>query len=347
MVHDPPNSLPLSLPFPASVQSSSSRTLRCSCSEIRWLSLIRWHRGLHGTPCHPPIPGETSIFVARPLLFHRKNRAKFLGVAAIYERWMEYIYIYFGWWIQVEVINKYHLRIGPWDLSLFHWGRRPTKTVLPGKRWSIPKGMWFLPWKEIPDVEKYTRYNHPLKKSDIGRKLPKKWIKMTGSSCGWLVDAKKKSCAFERFDIFQWVSAQCVAPVFVQEPSLRFIHFSWHVWLAAGHTMGLNIYLQGKKRLYMGLKGGYQWVLQCDWIWLNSDFTPTKRGVYSWNGAWLRDIVCVWIWVPHVLPWHFIQPPSWWKPRAAAEKRAFAHHRPELPSSAPCIADLNGDRLGF
>ena len=193
MVHDPPNSLPLSLPFPASVQSSSSRTLRCSCSEIRWLSLIRWHRGLHGTPCHPPIPGETSIFVARPLLFHRKNRAKFLGVAAIYERWMENIYIYFGWWIQVEVINKYHLRIGPWDLSLFHWGRRPTKTVLPGKRWSIPKGMWFLPWKEIPDVEKYTRYNHPLKKSDIGRKLPKKWIKMTGSSCGWLVDAKKKA----------------------------------------------------------------------------------------------------------------------------------------------------------
>jgi hypothetical protein len=55
--------------------------------------------------------------------------------------------------------------------------------------------MWFLPWKEIPDVEKYTRrYNHPLKKSDIGRKLPKKWIKMTGSSCGWLVDAKKKLC---------------------------------------------------------------------------------------------------------------------------------------------------------
>ena len=211
----------------------------------------------------------------------------------------------------------------PWDLSPFHWGRRPTKTVLPGKRWSIPKGMWFLPWKEIPDVEKYTRYNHPLKKSDIGRKLPKKWIKMTGSSCGWLVDAKKKSCAFERFDIFQWVSAQCVAPVFVQEPSLRFIHFSWHVWLAAGHTMGLNIYLQGKKRLYMGLKGGYQWVLQCDWIWLNSDFTPTKRGVYSWNGAlasWYS--VCLNL-GPPCAPMAFHPTPELVKAQSCCRKKSF------------------------
>lgn len=133
----------------------------------------------------------------------------------------------------------------------------------------------------------------------------------------------KKSCAFERFDIFQWVSAQCVAPVFVQEPSLRFIHFSWHVWLAAaGHTMGLTIDLQG----YTVIHGAKRWISMSITMWLNMvefGFYSNKKGCLfvKWGlASWYS--VCLNL-GPPCAPMAFHPTPELVKAQSCCRKKSF------------------------